>query len=286
MTQSTDSAPNLVRTVAQLFSSLPQVEAVALGGSRVRDRNDSLSDIDLYVYTHAEIPLGERSAIVDRAGGASTTSLGLTQWGSSDQWFDAATGIELDIIYFDTDWMESQLHRVLHGHYPSSGYTTSFWYTIRYSHAFYDPHRWFQKLQVQSQQNYPEVLRRNIIAFNHPVLRNVIPAYTHQWAKAVQRHDLVAVNHYLTALLACYFDVLFALNRTLHPGVKRMVTLAQAWCPLVPVDMQTDIESVIHAAATADPHWLSKVTRLLDRLDDLLDQAGFDPQTSQPRIAT
>jgi hypothetical protein len=265
-----DAALSLARKLASLFAELPQVEAVALGGSQAIGSADPASDIDLYVNTHAEIPLDERQQLVGRAGGASRADLGLTYWGPGDEWFDQATGIEVDIVYFDTAWMESQIQRVLVDCQPSLGYSTCFWHTLRHSQPLYDPRGWFQALQQHSLQDYPEALRSNIITFNHPVLRQIIPSYATQIEKALKRGDLVSLNHRLAALLASYFDILFAFNRQLHPGEKRLVEKALTSCPRLPQDMTADLAVVLQAAATADPALMTHLARLLDRLDWLI----------------
>ncbi len=270
-----------------LFAACPQVEAVALGGSLQGTAADAMSDIDLYVYTRGDIPLNVRRAIVERSGGASVANVGLTFWGPGDEWFDAQTGIEVDIVYFDAEWMAEQLERVIHKYQPAMGYTTCFWYTISHSQARYDPHGWFADLQTLSRWPYPEALRRNIIAFNHPVLRGIIPAYAHQIEKAVKRGDWISVNHRLAALLASYFDVLFALNRVLHPGEKRLLPFALKHCSKLPVDLEADIVAVLQAAAqqtapqqTAEPQSAAalpaRIALWLDHLDDLLRQEGLD----------
>jgi hypothetical protein len=267
----------LARQLASLFVVFPQVEAVALGGSQAADTPDATSDIDLYVYTRGDIPLIARQSIVENSGGASQANLGLTFWGPGDEWFNADTGIEVDIVYFDSRWMEDQINKVLRDHQASLGYTTCFWYTIQHSQVLHDPHGWFQVLQDQCQGGYPEALRHNIIALNHPVLRNIIPSYAYQITKAVKRRDLVSINHRLAALLASYFDVIFAINRAPHPGEKRLVSRALTQCEKLPVGMASDIATVLGASALADPKLISLLTRLLDRLDQLLVEEGFDP---------
>jgi hypothetical protein len=282
MTQLLAPSLALARKLSRLFAALPQVEAVALAGSQVGEMPDATSDIDLYIYTRADIPLAKRQSIVDQSGGASQANLGLTFWGPGDEWFDAASGIEVDIVYFDVLWMENQLNRVIRDHQASLGYSTCFWHTLRHSQVLYDLHGWFQALQDQSQGDYPEALRHNIIALNHPVLRNIIPSYANQLAKAIKRRDLVSINHRLMALLASYFDVIFAVNCVPHPGEKRLVSIALAWCEKLPNEMASDIDAVLQASATADPTFMTLLTRLLDRLDQWLVEEGFDPHMLRP----
>lgn len=264
----------LAGKVAGLFARLEQVEAIALSGSQTGRVPDDASDIDLYVYTRGDIPLSIRQAFVEQAGGASQASLGLTFWGSGDEWFDSRSGIEVDIVYFDADWMAGQINRVAELHQASLGYSTCFLHTVRQSTVFHDPNGWLHGLQVQCQQAYPEELRENIMALNYPVLRTVIPSYYNQIAKAVKRQDLVSINHRLAALFASYFDLLFAFNQVLHPGEKRLIDLALTGCKKLPEEMAPDIRAVLAASAVGDPSLLSHLTRLLDRLDGLLDRVA------------
>ena len=268
----------LAKQIAALFAALPQVEAVALGGSRGRGSGttDQASDIDLYVNTHGEIPLEERRTIVERSGGAAQASLNMTYWGLGDEWIHAPSGIEVDIIYFDTAWMEEQIDRVIEKHQPSVGYTTCFCYTVRNSIIFADPNGWFARLQRQCQQEYPEALRQNIVTYNYPLLRSLIPAFGNQIEKAAKRGDLVSINHRTAVLLASYFDILFALNRQLHPGEKRQVEFALNHCHLLPANMQADLASILLLNGADVLDLPARVARLLDHFDRLLEQEGFD----------
>lgn len=262
------------RLVAQ-FADQPQVEAIALGGSRSSGRNDPNSDIDLYVYTRGTIPLGAREAIATANGRPRRANMDMDFWGAGDEWFDAETGIHVDAIYFDADWMEGQLRRVLDEHQASLGYSTCFWRTVRQSQPLFDRNGWFAALQSYSQSEYPAELRRNIITKNHAVLRNAIPAYLHQIEKAASRGDHVSLNHRVAGLLASYFDLLFALNRVPHPGEKRLIAFAIAECALLPENMAADVEAVL-SSASAPAVVVGRVTTLLDRLDALLGQHGID----------
>ena len=266
---------SLTHQLADLFASLPQVKAITLGGSRAGGITDQSSDLDLYVYTQSDISVDDRQWIVARSGGSLQANLGMTYWGPGDEWFNSPTGIEVDIVYFDAQWMEKQIERVIDKHEASLGYTTCLWHTIRNSQVLHDPQKWFQDLLKKASVEYPEALRQNIIALNYPVLRDVIPAYANQLAKAVKRHDLISVNHRLAALMASYFDIIFALNRELHPGEKRLLDLTQARCAKLPVDLAAEIAAVIKASSSADQTFLANLTMLLDHLDLWLEQEGF-----------
>ena len=105
----------LARRVAALFAPLPEVEAVALGGSRggAGVDIDASSDIDDYVYTRGDIPLAVREEVVEAAGGATRADLGMSFWGPGDEWLHAPTRIHVDVIYFDAAWREEPVERVL-----------------------------------------------------------------------------------------------------------------------------------------------------------------------------
>jgi len=266
----------LARQLAGLFAPLPEVEAVALGGSRgaAGVGTDDASDIDVYVYTRGEIPLPARRAIVEAAGGATRADLGMTFWGPGDEWLHAPTGIHVDAIYFGAAWMEEQVDRVLVRHEASLGCTTSFWHTVRGSIPLSDARGWLSGLQARCAVDYPEELRRSIVGLNHPVLRDVLPSYANQLAKAARRGDLVSLNHRLAGLLASYFDVLFAVNRVPHPGEKRLVEAA-ASCPRLPEGMAADMAGILETATTDLAGLPARVDRLLDRLDALLRVEGL-----------
>jgi hypothetical protein len=148
------------------------------------------------------------------------------------------------------------------------------------SQPLFDRHSWFAALQARAQQPYPEPLRRAIINMNYPLLRDMLGAYRRQIKSAVARGDMVAVNHRVAALLASYFDVLFAVNRLPHPGEKRLLAYATRDCTLLPRDMVQQVQALIRASAQASDAVLDCVDALVDNLDDLLRQETVLPRMS------
>jgi len=267
---------DLAKKVADEFIGIPDVRTIAMGGSQTNGILDRHSDIDLYIYAKTIVPLSTRKTIVERLG-ASRADLNLTFWDIGDEWFDSETGIEVDVMFWSPNWIEEQLERVLTEHQASMGYTTCFWRTVKNSTILFDRDGWFRELQAKSNQSYPEPLKRAIVAKNHPVLRAVIPSYYAQIKKALGRRDLVSVNHRLAALLASYFDVLFALNEVLHPGEKKLIQFIMSECSKVPTDLERKIEHILQLGAVGDMNLLVELDELVDDLDAILRNEGFDP---------
>ena len=271
----------LAHRITDLFSVFPNVEAIALAGSLAAGAVDPDSDIDLYVYITSVIPLSARVAVVENLG-ATRSDLNLQFWDLGYEWYDEETGIEVDVIYWATSWLEGQLDRVLVEHQASTGYSTCFWHTVRNSLILYDKSGWLHGLKEKSLVPFPEALQRAIIAKNHPVLRRVIPSYLHQIEKAIRRDDWVSLNHRVAALLASYFDVLFALNRLPNPGEKRLLKTASESCAKVPREMVNQVEGVLRAVSLADRSLVARIEELVDGLDQLMLEEGFNPKTSLP----
>lgn len=266
---------NLAETIAQKFSALPQVEAVTLAGSRTAGAADAKSDFDLYVYLTAEIPLDRRRGIAEAF--AERIEINNQFWEPGDEWIEASSGVGVDIMYRQLPWLEEQIERVLVHHQAAVGYSTCFWYNVLNSQILFDRRGWFAQLQQRANQPYPEPLRRAIVAKNFPILRRNLSSYLHQIESAVARQDLVSVQHRSAALLASYFDILFALNRLPHPGEKRLVEFAQKFCSQRPAGMEAHINRVIGASAAAGPSStiLPAINALVDGLEELLISEGL-----------
>ena len=257
----------LLENLVQKFGELPQVEAVALAGSRTAEVADAKSDFDLYVYATVEIPLDTRQNLAEQF--AERLEINNQFWEPGDEWIDAQSGIGVDIMYRHPLWIAEQIERVLAHHQASVGYSTCFWYNVLHSKILFDRRAWFAQLQQRANQPYPEPLRRAIVAKNYPILRNNISSYLHQIECAIARQDLVSMHHRTAALLASYFDILFAVNRLPHPGEKRLVGFAKKFCTTLPAEIETQVAQVIKALAHHETI-LPAINKLLDGLETLL----------------
>lgn len=255
--------------LADQFSAFPQVEGIVLGGSHAARSSEPGSDLDLYIFTNDVVPIESRRAVFNLRG-VSRADFDLRFWDLGDQWIDLQTGIEVDLIYWDTVWIEDQISQVLVFHKSSLGYTTCHWNTIKQSIVLFDRNGWFCQLKRKCDQPYPELLRQAIIKTNYPILRDVIPSYINQIRKAVGRSDLVSINHRVAALLASYFDILYAINGIPHPGEKRLLHLTQKLCSRIPTGMVDQVERVLRTAGNADPNLISALEDLINGLDLLL----------------
>jgi hypothetical protein len=264
----------LAQTIADRFAQLPLVEAVSFTGSWNMGVADSKSDIDLYVFSHGDIPVADRMALATRRpDGAEFDN---RYWGTADTWYDLETGIRIEPIYWWVSWLEGEIDRVLHRYEAWTGYTTAFWHSIRSGRILFDRSGWLTRLHAEAQQPYPEALRRAIIAKNHPTLRLLSSSYLQQLQAAIRREDIVSLNHRVAAFLAGYFDVLFALNSVPHPGEKRLLYYAEMLCPKRPPMLRQQVEALIASSGSINSAVIAHTNALIDSLDALLIAEGFD----------
>jgi len=95
--------------------------------------------------------------------------------------------------------------------------------------------------------------------------------YLVQIERALRRGDSVSIQHRVTALLASYFDILFAVNELPHPGEKGLLQFAVTRCTKTPPDMAMRINAVLEAPARpASAAIVTNFKVLLDGLDRLL----------------
>lgn len=266
----------LISRLTDAFGQIDDVVALGVGGSYARGSFDRSSDIDLYIFSGKPINPQIRKAVIEKLG-TDKADLNLTFWDTGDEWYDLETGIEVDAIYWDVYWISGQIHRNLRDFQGSVGFSTCFWHTLKQIKILKDDSGWLFKLKTDCNQDFPEALRKDIIAKNHPLLRNIIPSYFNQISKAVIRDDGLSINHRLAAFFASYFDVLFALNGLTHPGEKQMLKFALENCRILPDNLAEMVPEILGQSLSKPLKALDSMNILIENLDNILLELGINP---------
>lgn len=240
--------------LARWYEHFPSVRSVVLGGSGASGMADGQSDVDLYVYTTEDVPLGSRCELARSL--SDHFEIDNRFWETGDELIERQTGIAVDIMYRHPRWIEKVLVNLLDHHVAQVGYTTCLWHNVMASRPLFDKGNWFTDLQRRFSRPYPNALADAILAKNFPLLTSNIGSFANQMKTSAEREDRVAVNHRVSAFIASYFDILFAINRTPHPGEKRLCAYARL-LPVVPEEWEQDLDSLLHLAlsGTADELW-------------------------------
>ena len=228
--------------VIRLFEEigkLPQVEAIALGGSRATGRYDEKSDYDVYVYVTGRIDEDKRREVLSKY--CKYMEIGNSFWELEDD-VTLKDGIDMDIIYRDMKEFGEGISSVVDDCISWNGYTTCMWHNLITSKVILDKNGNLTALQEKYKIPYPKKLKENIISNNLKLLSGMLPSFDTQIKKAEMRDDLVSVNHRVTEFLASYFDILFALNEMTHPGEKRMQSICRTECKILPNNFEENFE--------------------------------------------
>lgn len=230
--------------VDQLFSELsqlPQVEAIALGGSRAGTHYDEKSDYDVYLYCTAPVPEEIRRELLAKY--CSYMEIGNHFWEYEDN-CTLKSGIDIDILYRDLDAFTADVADVVEHCHGRNGYTTCMWHNLRTCKIIYDENGRLAAAKQRFDVPYPAALRQDIVDRNWKLLRAAMPAYELQIRKAVNRGDLVSINHRVSAFMESYFDLLFARNEKTHPGEKRLMQLCREACPVLPENFEENLTAL------------------------------------------
>lgn len=261
---------NLFKLLIEDFSKHPLIEGILLAGSRATENIDIHSDYDIYIYSNEEIPLDFRKNIANKY--FSYFELNNTTWEMEDQAYFKDSNIQIDIVYRNLNWIEEVLENIVFKHQASTGYTTCFWANIINSKILFDKNGKLQNLKNKYSIKYPEELRKNIINKNYPLLNTIIPAYTKQIKKALDRQDYISVNHRVSAFFESYFDIIFAINKILHPGEKKLLKIVTKELDIIPKNMENNIETLFENMYSKDFDIIKKLEELSNELKTLLVQ--------------
>ena len=84
------------------------------------------------------------------------------------------------------------------------------------------------------------IIKRNIMLMKD----KPFSSYYEQIEKAINRKDINSINHRISAFVASYFDIIFALNKQLHPGEKRLIQFALNNFKILPNDFENNLSEL------------------------------------------
>lgn len=256
--------------VNELFaelSALPQVEAIALGGSRAGNHFDETSDYDIYLYCTAPITESERRGILSKY--ASYVEYGNHFWELEDNG-TLKNGIDFDLLFRNLDDFTAGIAHVVEHFQASNGYTTCMWHNLLTCKIIYDRYGRLAETKKRFNVPYPAQLKENIIRRNLRLLHGSLPSYDGQILKAVKRGDQVSICHRTAAFMESYFDIIWALNEKTHPGEKRLLSLSLENCPVLPEDFEDNLKNLYRDLFTAPDETSSNLEKIINELLKIL----------------
>ena len=239
----------MVNRLFDELKKLPEVSAIALGGSRAGSNYDEKSDYDIYLYIDSPIDIKVRKEILSKY--CKVLELGNSFWEYEDNCI-LNNDIDIDILYRNLDDFTKGLEYVVEQHNPYNGYTTCMWHNLLNCKVIYDKDNKLTETIERFNIPYPKALKENIISRNMKLLNDALPAYYLQIKKAIKRNDLVSINHRISAFLESYFDIVLAVNELTHPGEKRLISLCKQNCKILPNNFEDNLnelfENMFHDA--------------------------------------
>jgi len=250
------------------LEALPQVEAIALGGSRSGTNFDEKSDYDIYLYCTAPIPEEIRREIIGKY--ASYVEYGNHFWELEDNG-TLNNGIDFDLLFRNLDDFTAGVANVVENCQPSNGYTTCMWHNLRTCKILCDKQGRLAAAKKRFDVPYPARLKQNIIERNRKLLTGTLPAYDGQIRKAAGRNDQVSICHRTAAFMESYFDIIWALNEQTHPGEKRLVELSLQNCKLLPNHFEKNLETLYSHLFTQPEFICDDLQRIVEEIVKLME---------------
>lgn len=265
-----DVAAMLDPVVSELDGE-PAVQAAAIVGSHASGFAHSHSDVDLFVYVDSspekELDMRRRLAasLADPNRACRIEERGPLY---ADVWAVPGGGAYLDLMFWSQSWAEEELDwRLVRHARQMGGASTAFWRSIRDGIPIFDRTGWLSGIRQRARAPYPDELRQTILRDGLDLTGHSNPfSFLLQLERAVAERDPVAAQRCSTRWLEAFFDVLFAANRVLHPGEKRLVQFAQSECAVVPPCLNESVARLVGLAAETSPAIAPHMERMYGEL--------------------
>jgi hypothetical protein len=162
----------------------------------------------------------------------------------------------------------------LTGENASTGYTTCHAHHLQNGRIEYDASLRLSKLKEKLNAPYPSRLKDAIILKNSSLLKDLTPSFYYQLEKAYKRNDVISVNHRMSALMASYFDIIYALNDVFHPGEKGLIHHSSQLIKL-PFEHKETLESIFEFMFQNNVASLYYTRKLITQLEKLIIEEGY-----------
>lgn len=204
------------RDIADALASLPGVVAVAVGGSRATGVADERSDTDLYALWRGELaaPADRAAVLAPLADQGQVVSASI--FGPEDHLHRDHRLVE--VVYLNLDEMQQLVATATHEGLGGTVCSTAFLHTLATCQPLRDDAHELAAVKRQL-AGYPEPTRTRILADS----TQAIPEFISQLRTAQARRDVLMIVDRRAAAQAALVNLLFALNRTYHPGEKRLL---------------------------------------------------------------
>lgn len=258
-------AINLLKEFTKEAIKSNDIDAIVLSGSKTSLINDGMSDYDVYIYSKERINIETRKNFAEKYSSYYELRNDYFEYG--DEFI--INDICFDFMYRDLSFVENEINYIWKNCNSKIGYTTAFLYNIKNSKIIYDKDFKFKSLQEELNKEYPNKLKENIINKNLAVMKDKkCTSFFEQLEKAIKRKDIISVNHRITAILSSYFDILFALNKELHPGEKKLIKYVYKLCKLIPENFEKDIKNIV--ACELNENILENINCLIKNLKKII----------------
>ncbi|WP_297630880.1 DUF4037 domain-containing protein [uncultured Clostridium sp.] len=251
--------------VIEKLKDLDEVELIMLGGSRAVSKNDQLSDYDVYVYSNRKIDIEKRKIILEES--LKYYEIENKFWEEEDDGI-LKDGKEIEIIYRNINFIDSQFNYTFKEYKASIGYSTCMIHNVLTSKVIYDKNNIIEEYR-KKYNYYPNELKKNIILQNIKLIDDKMPSLSYQIKKAIKRNDIISINHRIAEYLAIYFDILFAINERFHPGEKRLLEYLDE-LDIEPINAKENIKRLLESGNENSKEKIEKIDELSIELNKLV----------------
>lgn len=213
------------------ITAMPGLVAISLGGSAASGLADERSDTDLHVYWREPLAEpAEREALLRAVADPGRVTVDIRSWGLEDHLH--IDGKLVELIYVHLGDLRDEIEQAYGPGLSGEGFVTAQLYSVAQGRPLHDPSGELAALRARLLAGYPEPTHRLVLRDNPALLRT----YLKHLRLAQERGDLLMVQHRRYTVQMVFFNLLFALNRTYHPGEKRLLAHGER-CPLKPASM-------------------------------------------------